>query len=160
MRDEWTATIRIRETFVNFIQGIAKKFVLIAAGVFVLAPVSQASAQAGAHLILVKMVDKPNAQFAFEPAVIVAQRGDTLRFVQASNAPHNVHFDKAPKGAKLGDATTGPYLMGLGKTYDVIIDARFANGSYPFVCDPHQGVGMRGTLTVGASTKVATAAKP
>ena len=144
----------------NFNRSIANRIVLIAASVFVLAPISQASAQAGAHLILIKMVDKPNAQFAFEPAAIVAQHGDTLRFVQASNAPHNVHFDKAPKGAKLGDATTGPYLMGLGKTYDVIIDARFADGSYPFVCDPHQSVGMRGTLTVGPSTKVATVAKP
>jgi plastocyanin len=79
-----------------------------------------------------------------------------VRFVQTSTAPHNVHFDKTPKGAKLGDATTGPYLMGQGKTYDLVIDSRFVDGAYPFVCDPHQSVGMRGTLTVGASTKVAS----
>lgn len=136
----------------NSIRGNATKFVSIAAGLLLLLSASDASAQAG-HLILVKMVDKPNSQFAFEPAAIVAQHGDTVRFVQSSSAPHNVHFDKLPKGAKLGDAATGPYIIGDGKTYDLIIDSRFADGAYPFVCDPHQSVGMRGTLTVGPPTK-------
>jgi hypothetical protein len=30
------------------------------------------------------------------------------------------------------------------------MDQRFADGAYAFVCDPHEGVGMQGTLTVGA----------
>ncbi len=136
----------------NSIRGKFEKFVFIMAALFLLLSASDASAQAG-HLILVKMVDKPNAQFAFEPAAIVAQHGDTVRFVQASSAPHNVHFDKLPKGAKLGDAAIGPYIIEAGKTYDLIIDSRFADGAYPFVCDPHQSVGMRGTLTVGPPTK-------
>lgn len=114
---------------------------------------SLARAQASPHLVLVKMVDKPNAQFAFEPAAIAAQRGDTVRFLQTSTAPHNVHFEKTPKGAKLGAASSGPYLIGTGKTYDLVIDARFTDGAYQFVCDPHESVGMRGTLTVGPSTK-------
>lgn len=113
---------------------------------------SQAVAQASPHLILVKMVDKPNAQFGFEPATIVAGRGDTVRFVQSSSAPHNVHFEKTPKGARLGRASSGPYLIGQGKTYDLIIDARFTDGAYEFVCDPHESMGMRGTLTVGSSS--------
>jgi len=145
-------TTRLPEIFVNSIRGNFEKFVFIIAGLILLLSASGASAQAG-HLILVKMVDKPNAQFAFEPAAIVAQHGDTVRFVQASSAPHNVHFDKLPKGAKLGDAATGPYIIGDGKTYDLIIDSRFVDGAYPFVCDPHQSVGMRGTLTVGPPTK-------
>ena len=112
----------------------------------------QIVAQASPHLILVKMLDKPNAQFGFEPATIVAGRGDTVRFLQSSSAPHNVHFEKTPKGAKLGNESTGPYLIGQGKTYDLVIDARFTDGAYEFVCDPHESVGMRGTLTVGSST--------
>ena len=136
----------------NSIRGNVTKYASIAAGLLLLLSASDASAQAG-HLILVKMVDKPNSQFAFEPAAIVAQRGDTVRFVQASSVLHNVHFDKLPKGAKLGDAATGPYIIGDGKTYDLIIDSRFVDGAYPFFCDPHQGVGMRGTLTVGPHTK-------
>ena len=136
----------------NSIRGNVTKYASIAAGLLLLLSASDASAQAG-HLILVKMVDKPNSQFAFEPAAIVAQRGDTVRFVQASSVLHNVHFDKLPKGAKLGDAATGPYIIGDGKTYDLIIDSRFVDGAYPFFCDPHQGVGMHGTLTVGPPTK-------
>jgi plastocyanin len=64
-----------------------------------------------------------------------------------------VHFTKTPKGARLGAATSGPYLMDASKTYDVVIDSRFADGAYEFVCDPHQSVGMTGTLTVGSGTK-------
>jgi plastocyanin len=137
---------------VKSIRGNITRYASIAAGLLLLLSASDASAQAG-HLILVKMVDKPNSQFGFEPAAIVAQRGDTVRFVQASSALHNVHFDKLPKGAKLGDAATGPYIIGDGKTYDLIIDSRFVDGTYSFICDPHQGVGMRGTLTVGPPTK-------
>ena len=135
------------------IRGSLQKVLLVVATLSLLVPVARARAQAGPHLVLVKLVDKPNAQFAFEPAAIVAQRGDTVRFVQASTAPHNVHFLKTPKGAKLGDATTGPYIIGAGKTYDVAIDSRFVDGKYEFICDPHETVGMLGTLTIGPSTK-------
>jgi plastocyanin len=114
---------------------------------------SRASPQGVPHLIVVKMVDKPGSQFAFEPSTVAVQRGDTLRFLQSSSAPHNVHFEKTPKGAKLGAATTGPYLIGTGKTDDLVIDARFTDGTYEFVCDPHESIGMRGTLTVGPATK-------
>src|SRR6185437_12646730 len=66
------------------------------------------------HRIEVRLVDKPNGRYAFEPSVITAQPGDTLHFVQASSAPHNVAFRKQPPGAKLGGATTGPYLTNPG----------------------------------------------
>ena len=119
----------------------------------VILPLSQIRAQSASHLIVVKMVSMPGGQFAFEPAAIAAQRGDTVRFVQASSAPHNVHFVKTPIGAKLGKAASGPYEMALGAIYNVIIDARFADGTYEFVCDPHSSVGMRGSMTVKAATK-------
>lgn len=137
----------------HLIRSVTQKLLCAAALLLAIAPASRAGAQAGPHLVLVKMVDKPNAQFGFEPAAVVAQRGDTVRFLQQSTAPHNVHFEKTPKGAKLGAASSGPYLIGQGKTYDLIIDARFADGTYEFVCDPHESVGMRGTLTVGSPTK-------
>ena len=129
-----------------------QKVLVTTAMLLALGVTSAAKAQATPHLILVQMVDKPNAQFAFEPATIAAARGDTVRFLQASSAPHNIHFEKTPKGAKLGSASSGPYLIGKGKTYDLVIDARFTDGIYEFVCDPHESVGMRGTLTVGSST--------
>ena len=108
-----------------------------------------ASAQTAPHMLVVKMIDKPNGQFGFEPATISAQTGDTIRFVQASTAPHNVHFTKTPTGVRLGRAISGPYVMAANQSYDLILDTRFSAGTYQFVCDPHQTVGMTGTLTVG-----------
>ena len=113
---------------------------------------SGAAAQAapGGHLITVHLVDRPNGQFGFDPGTITAQRGDTVRFVQQSSAPHNVSFRTHPKDAKLGDAAVGPYLLNTGQTYDLVIDTRFTDGTYAFACDPHESVGMKGTLTVGS----------
>lgn len=112
---------------------------------------SMAAAQAAprGHLITVHLVDRPNGQFAFDPGTINAQRGDTVRFVQQSSAPHNVSFRTHPKDAKLGDAAVGPYILSNGQTYDLVIDARFPDGTYTFACDPHESVGMKGTLVVG-----------
>lgn len=42
------------------------------------------------------------------------------------------------------DATT----TAKGQTYDVVIDARFTDGKYDFVCDPHEALGMHGILTI------------
>lgn len=101
------------------------------------------------HLITVHLIDRPNGQFAFDPGTIDAQRGDTVRFIQTSSAPHNVSFRTHPRGANLGDAAVGPYLINNGQTYDLVIDARFADGAYSFACDPHESVGMHGALVVG-----------
>jgi plastocyanin len=59
------------------------------------------AAQAKPHLIIAKMVDAPNAHFAFEPSAIAAQRGDTVRFVQASTAPHNSPLGRGPREQSL-----------------------------------------------------------
>jgi plastocyanin len=123
------------------------------AGVVALAVSLPLAAQGAPHLITVKLADVAGGQFAFQPAAISAQRGDTVRFVQASSAPHDVDFKKMPKGAKLGSESVGPYMMTPGQTYDLVIDGRFVDGAYDFVCDPHESVGMHGTLTVGTPSK-------
>jgi len=110
---------------------------------------SAAPAPAHPHMIVVKLVEKGGAMpYAFEPAITVAQRGDTLRFMNAVDVMHDVRFTKEAPGAKLGAATTGPYLTAKGQTYDVVIDGRFTEGTYAFVCDPHEAIGMKGTLVV------------
>jgi len=109
----------------------------------------QNAVPAGPHMIVVKLVLKGGAMpYAFEPANVVAQRGDTLRFMEAAGAIHDVHFTKQARGAKLGAAVTGPYLTAKGQTYDLVIDARFAVGTYEYVCEPHEAIGMKGTLVV------------
>ena len=73
------------------------------AGLFVLS----ANANGQTHMIVVKLVETGKAvPYAFEPAMAVAQRGDTLRFVEAAGVMHNVHFTKQAPGAKLGRAAT------------------------------------------------------
>jgi plastocyanin len=107
------------------------------------------TASPGPHMIVVKLVETGKAMpYAFEPAIAVAQRGDTLRFMEAAGVIHNVHFTKQAPGAKLGGAATGPYLMTKGQTYDLVIDGRFTEGTYEYVCQPHEAIGMKGTLVV------------
>ena len=109
----------------------------------------QSATPAGGRVIIVKLVVKAGAvPYVFEPANITAERGDTLRFVNEADVPHDVHFESHPAGAKLGATTVGPYLTTKGQTYDVVVDARFTDGKYAFVCDPHEMLGMRGTLTI------------
>jgi plastocyanin len=116
----------------------------------------QNASSAVSHVIVVKLVDKGGAMpYAFEPANTIAQRGDTLRFIEAAGVMHDVHFTVQARGAKLGGAATGPYLTTKGQTYDLVIDARFAEGKYEFVCEPHEAIGMKGTLVVKNSGVVA-----
>ncbi len=109
----------------------------------------QTATSSGPRMIVVKLVETGKAMpYAFEPAIAVAQRGDTLRFVEAAGVMHNVHFTKQAPGSKLGSAATSPYLMTKGQTYDLVIDGRFAEGTYEYVCQPHEAIGMKGTLVV------------
>ena len=118
--------------------------------VLVTSPVSGQSAPArGGRLLVVKLVTKGGSiPYAFEPANVTAQRGDTVRFVEDAGVLHNVHFKSHPNGASLGAAASGPYLSAKGQKYDVVIDSRFTDGRYEFVCDPHETIGMRGVLNV------------
>lgn len=116
------------------------------------APASGQGAAAPPHLVVVKLVQRPGAMpYAFDPLTITVQRGDTVRFINDVAVMHNVHFKGHPSGAKLGSVAVGPYLTTKGQTYDVIIDDRFPDGKYEFVCDPHEMIGMHGTLTVRGS---------
>src|SRR5512140_2957404 len=68
-------------------------------------------------LIVVNLIQQPGKMpFAFDPATFTAEPGDTLRFVQAAETMHNVHFKVMPKGAKLGGAAISPYLTVAGQS--------------------------------------------
>ena len=127
---------------------------------------TKATAQAGSassatppapHTIVVKLVERPGSMpYAFEPATFTARHGDTLRFVQAASVMHNVHFKTQPKGAKLGGAAMSQYLTAKDQAYVLVVDSRFADGTYEIVCDPHETIGMHAFLTVtGATTAIA-----
>ena len=115
-----------------------------------LAPVTgQTSIATAPHVIVVRLVQRDGPMpFAFEPTVVHVERGDTVRFTEAANVMHNVRFISRAPGAKLGAATVGPYLMKLGDVYTIVIDSRFTDGTYTYVCEPHQMIGMKGTMIV------------
>lgn len=135
---------------------IRSRFLLsgcVAASLVLAAPTTAqtaARAPTAAHLVVVKLVERPGEKqrFAFEPTTFTAERGDTLEFVQFANTMHNVHFTTQPAGAKLGRAAVSRYLSTKGQTYDIVVDSRFADGTYEIVCDPHAMVGMHAWLTV------------
>jgi len=114
-----------------------------------------ASAAAVPHTIVIKLVERPGAMpFAFEPASVTAHYGDTLKFVQFAATMHNVHFKTAPKGARLGSAGTSQYLTAKGQTYALVVDARFVDGTYEVVCDPHELIGMHAFIAVTGGASV------
>lgn len=99
-------------------------------------------------VVVVKMVDKSATEFAFEPATVTVSPGQTIRFVQEGMQPHNVEFRDPPSGASLDDVLMGPFLIRKGQTYELTVDDRFTEGSYPYVCTPHEAMGMKGTIVV------------
>ena len=122
---------------------------------------AQTAGRVTPHLIVVKLVERPGdkVRFAFEPATFTAERGDTLQFVQFANAMHNVRFKTQPSGAKLGRAVVSRYLSTIGQTYNIVVDSRFADGTYEIVCDPHGMMGMHAFLTVQGATNTITSTK-
>jgi len=110
-------------------------------------------APAKPKLVLVKAVDVSATEFKWEPALITVSPGDTVRFEQTTTTPHNVEFKAAPAGAELGEAKMGPFLVTAGEHYDIVIDKRFTAGLYQYVCTPHEVMGMKGSITVGAAGK-------
>ena len=112
------------------------------------------------HTIIVQLIERPGTMpYAFEPATFAAERGDTLRFVQAASVMHNVHFKTSPKGARLGAAAVSQYLTTKGQSITIVIDSRFVDGKYEIVCDPHEMVGMHAFLTVEGGTTTAAGGK-
>jgi plastocyanin len=146
--------------FGNGLLGGTLASIALALGTTASAQVATPAASVAPHTITVKLVQIPGPKpYGFEPAAFTAQRGDTLRFVEAAAAMHNVRFKTHPKGAKLGDAATSPYLTALGQSYTIVIDGRFTDGGYEIVCDPHEAIGMHALLTVNGMTTAAPGGK-
>jgi plastocyanin len=93
----------------------------------------------------VKMVDISMTSFAFEPAEITVKRGDVVKWIHAGTLgqPHNVEFREGGLAGLMG-----PMLLSVGDTYELTIDERFLAGANPYLCTPHEAMGMKGTITV------------
>lgn len=95
----------------------------------------------------------------FIPGRIVARAGDTLRFINQTGGPHNIQFfadsipeeargllERAMPGAKIAPLSS-PLLITENDVYEIAVPA-LSPGRYPFVCLPHFGSRMLGTLEV------------
>lgn len=95
----------------------------------------------------------------FVPDRIVARAGDTLRFINQTGGPHNIQFfadsipeearvllERAMPGAKIAPLSS-PLLITENAVYEIAVPA-LSPGRYPFVCLPHFGSRMLGSLDV------------
>ena len=97
----------------------------------------------------VKMVTTQNgASGEFQPAELKVKRGDRIRWTMADgSAPHNVSFSLAQGNpAGFSAPADSPLYTQAGQNFEVPAD--WAPGTYNYVCMPHAGMGMRGTITV------------
>ncbi|HEX2094988.1 MAG TPA: plastocyanin/azurin family copper-binding protein [Longimicrobiaceae bacterium] len=105
----------------------------------------------------VRMIQDGNT-YRFQPARITIRRGDQVKFVTVSGAPHNVAFDpaKVPDAAERAlsagmpnqmSPLAGPLLTKAGDSYTISF-ANVAPGTYSFFCMPHMGMGMQGTVII------------
>lgn len=87
----------------------------------------------------------PNGNNVFKPETVYIQPGATVEWVWRS-AGHNVHATSVPEGADWSVQTeiTGPEF-----SYSYTFDG--PTGEYEYVCDPHQALGMTGTVVVNES---------
>ena len=76
----------------------------------------------------------------FEPAIIRAQPGDTIRFVNTDRGHNSVaNDDMLPEGA---EAWKGK----INEEIEVTVEQ---DGTYGYFCQPHMTVGMVGLILVG-----------
>jgi len=85
---------------------------------------------------------------AFEPKETTVCKGDSVTWKNNRLGPHNVVFnpDDVPSGVDASAISTPEYIGGEGETYTVKFDK--ATGDYGYYCEPHQGAGMIGLVTV------------
>lgn len=101
---------------------------------------------AGAAEIEVKMLNKgEKGSMVFEPDLIVAAPGDTVRFVPTDKG-HNVETIKGmlPQGAE-------PFKSKIGDEFTIKFDAQ---GVYGVKCAPHYGMGMVALIRVGDTANI------
>ena len=106
----------------------------------------------------VKMLVDDAGNYKFDPVNITVKQGDAVKWVMVSGGPHNVQFDEAtvPAAAKaqlranMPNMLTelgSPMMMNNGETYQISF-ANIPAGNYPYVCQPHIAMNMKGVVTV------------
>ncbi len=87
-----------------------------------------------------------DGSLAFVPKEVTVASGSTITFKNNVGFPHNVVFDEddVPEGVD-ADAISVGSLNSPDSTHVITLTVP---GTYSYVCEPHQGVGMVGIITV------------
>jgi Cu(I)/Ag(I) efflux system protein CusF len=88
---------------------------------------------------------------AFQPSSLTIQPGDTVTFVNGENKKHDVMFVNVPKG--VDEMIMSQMMSKEGEKFSYKFTVP---GTYQFHCHPHEELGMKGTLIVGAPSKPGT----
>ncbi|XP_062227787.1 plastocyanin, chloroplastic-like [Phragmites australis] len=83
----------------------------------------------------------------FEPSEFTVKSGETITFKNNAGYPHNIVFDEdeVPSGVDTSKISQEEYLNAPGETFSITLTVP---GTYSFYCEPHQGAGMVGKVTV------------
>jgi len=83
----------------------------------------------------------------FVPDSVTIKAGETVKFVNNAGFPHNIIFDEdsVPDGVNADSLSREDYLNAPGEEYSVKFEKA---GTYGYYCQPHQGAGMKGSITV------------
>lgn len=112
-----------------------------------------ASAAAGER-VEVKMLnydrDDPSRVMVYEPEIVRIAPGDTVVWVSVDELHNSQSVDgMIPDGAE-------PWASPLSEDFEMTFDVE---GTYGYICQPHQMLGMAGLVLVGDHTKNLEAAK-
>lgn len=88
-----------------------------------------------------------SVNFAFVPANLSANVGDTIRFRYTSGSNHTTTSARIPAGAAVWDSPLTPTAL----VYNYVVTTP---GTYTYLCKPHASLGMTGSFVVSAVAPV------
>ena len=120
------------------------------------AETSSSGGEATVHEVQMVLTDA--GEYKFIPDELTIKAGDTVRWINGNGAPHNVQFKPGtvPDGAqavlnaamanRIGDMN-GQLMMAPDAVYEIDFTGAPV-GEYPYVCTPHELLGMVANLTI------------
>ena len=120
------------------------------------AETSSSGGEATVHEVQMVLTDA--GEYKYVPDKLTIKVGDTVRWINVNGGPHNVQFKPGtvPDGAqavlnaamanRMGEMF-GPFLMAPNEVYEIDFTGAPA-GEYPYVCTPHELLGMVAALTI------------
>ncbi len=120
------------------------------------ATISSSAGEGTVHEVQMVLTDA--GEYKYGPDELTIKVGDTVRWINASGGPHNVQFKPGtvPEGAqavlnaamanRIGEMN-GQLMMAPNAVYEIDFTGAPA-GEYPYVCTPHELLGMVAALTI------------